>query len=549
MLRSSPGLAGAAVGGVVLAPFLALAVPFQVGLVLQFAVIVAILAGVWLAFPGQSWVAYWPPLVRWGLLLYAGAALYGLAVGLLAANSLRHVLSQTAALLLLPAGAVAFAGGGRAHPQAVAWGCAAAVPLGLGVHLVAVAFPGLGWGDPIERFRFLLKNDAGIAGAAPLVAMTLLACWLATRRRWALAAWLGAMLLVAGIMSRGGWLTTAVGMVGVSLLLARRPALVLGGVAAAGVSLVAGWSVASHVLGQRQRVVLREGTLAAARADAEPRYRAVAPAGESAWLPLAQHVPVRGAGLEIAVAYAGPAGAEAQVVLEPDASPVPAERALLTLAGAGKWRIASRLLPAPAPGTRLNFSLHVPSGGLGWAVYGLEVRELPTAADLYWRQLQRRAGELVVGLTAPRSDRNLDYRARELEAVLAQWRAAPLARRLVGHGLGATFPFPNSSWDDQGRRIAVGEASYIHNFYVFLGFKLGIVGGAALVGLVAVLTWAWREALRRHQPAPDRAAAVTLAVGLASYLLWSVTSPEIYDFRVAPLWGILVSVAAGRRKE
>jgi hypothetical protein len=542
MQRSSPWVVSAAVSGVVLAPFLALAVPFQAGLVLQFAVIVALLAGVWLGVGVRPPFGDWPRLVRLGLGLYGGAALYGLAVGLLAANPLRHVLSQTAALLLLPAAAVAFAGGAREHPHALAWGFAAAVPLALVVHLLAIAFPALGWGDPIERFRFLLRNDAGMAGAAPLVAMTLGGYWLATRHRWAFAAWVGVVLLVAGIMSRGGWLATGVGVVGVAVFLARRPARFLGGVAAAAVLLVVVWWFAAGVVGQRGRVVRREGTVAATQADEEPRYRAVATGDESAWVQLAERMPVGGAGLELEVAYSGAGGGGAQVVLALDASPVPAEPALLALPPCGGRCTAIRLLPTPTSAALLDLALSVPEGGGSWAVYGWEVRQFPTLLDVYWRQLQLRARELAVGLVAPQRDRNLDYRARELEAVVARWHAAPLARRLLGHGLGATFPFPNSSWDEHGRRITVPEASYIHNFFVFLGFKLGVGGLAALAGLAVLLVWAWREGRRLDERMVPWPAAV-LAVGLAVYLLWSVSSPEIYDFRVAPLWGMLLATA------
>lgn len=144
-------------------------------------------------------------------------------------------------------------------------------------------------------------------------------------------------------------------------------------------------------------------------------------------------------------------------------------------------------------------------------------------------------------LGSPAIDGGVSYRVLELRAILSEWRRASLGRLLVGQGLGATFAFDNLTWTPDGRQVRVPEASYIHNFYLFLAFKLGLAGVAALTGLLSIAWWVIGAVHRGG----GRGSSVWIAAGAGAawlaYLAWSVTSPEIYNFRVAPLWGAVLA--------
>jgi O-antigen ligase len=140
-------------------------------------------------------------------------------------------------------------------------------------------------------------------------------------------------------------------------------------------------------------------------------------------------------------------------------------------------------------------------------------------------------GRLLTG----RVDRSVSLRLAESRSLLARLRTSGWPSRLFGHGLGATF--------DAGRGTG-DSTNYVHNFYLFLLFKLGLVGTVLVLAAFALWCRYLLVALlarRAGTPARVRLAAA-LAAWLA-YLLWSVSSPEILDFRIAPLWGLLLAAA------
>ncbi|MCB1036280.1 MAG: hypothetical protein KDD47_20820, partial [Acidobacteria bacterium] len=121
---------------------------------------------------------------------------------------------------------------------------------------------------------------------------------------------------------------------------------------------------------------------------------------------------------------------------------------------------------------------------------------------------------------------SVEFRLAESRELWSRFRTADLAHKLFGHGLGATF------------RVAGQELHYIHNFYAFLLFKLGLVGGLML--LAGVVVWVRALLRRRGSPEGGMEAAALAAIWL-SYLVWALVSPEILDFRLAPLFGLLLA--------
>jgi peptidoglycan biosynthesis protein MviN/MurJ (putative lipid II flippase) len=90
----------------------------------------------------------------------------------------------------------------------------------------------------------------------------------------------------------------------------------------------------------------------------------------------------------------------------------------------------------------------------------------------------------------------------------------------------------------------VEHPNYIHNFYVFLLFKLGLVGMAAVVSAIVLWIQSPLSHLRTLPPgSPDRVFLAAVVAAWVSYAIWSLASPEILDFRMAPLWGFLVGAS------
>jgi len=209
-----------------------------------------------------------------------------------------------------------------------------------------------------------------------------------------------------------------------------------------------------------------------------------------------------------------------------------------SLLGSGSWSHLSLFARLPDDVEWLSVGVRTAEGD--WQVTSLRVMGYESELAWWLRRLSWRARSLVQAVEAPDTVGTLRYRIQEWQSVYEEWRQSTWQRNLLGHGLGAVFSFENVGWDDQGRRISLPEASYIHNFYVFLGFKLGVAGLAALAGLLILAGWTARRAwMVRDRPGCWFAAAA--AAGWVAYLLWSATSPEILSFRMAPLWGVVVA--------
>jgi O-antigen ligase len=85
----------------------------------------------------------------------------------------------------------------------------------------------------------------------------------------------------------------------------------------------------------------------------------------------------------------------------------------------------------------------------------------------------------------------------------------------------------------------------MHNFYLFLGVKLGVFGLIALIGILVIVAATTSRAVRAHRlSSGDNWILIAAAVSWCCYLMWSWTSPEIYDFRIAPIWGALIAASA-----
>jgi len=226
-----------------------------------------------------------------------------------------------------------------------------------------------------------------------------------------------------------------------------------------------------------------------------------------------------------------------------DAEGSPLRTAWTELATPGDWRELERIEAAPAAARACRLLARFSQETRGfWKLTGLELyrlgpRELgPLVSQV--RYTHRRLASLVTLDLG--GDASLAFRLGESGYLLGRFAQAPLAVQLFGHGLGATFSLPARTATDPPGLQPTEDLNYIHNFYVFLLYKLGVAG--ALLVLLAIGVWAWKlVATARRLPAGvSRGLVVALAASWIAYCIWSVTSPEILDFRIAPLWGLLL---------
>jgi hypothetical protein len=572
-----------------LAPGVGLLLPFELGLRAQAGVITAVVAMA--AWSGRRHLATaareLPSPVRWGLLLYTVAAVWGTLVGASCGGSARDVAAQSLAMLLLPMAAVAFSTVEALRDRVLWIGLGIATAVALSAHLASLfqtAAGGAVQQGIVEPYRFRLGAGVTLAGAAlPALLLTL------ARLRGQASAAAGVVAVLAGALligslSRGQWAAALLGVVALSVLdrdrWVRAAVMLLLALAAAGagLALARGWGLKELARLDFDRAPARAEGGRGGEAGELPVAGVLAlpdgPARRSKML-IASLDPGAARAVELRARLRGPAGTLARLRLagEDEAGKTVLE-AWLPIPGSGDWTRAGGVVFL-APEVR-NLRVGIWSDRGSWLMDELAVsavgsravatlrwwlgrpvkverrgRQGPTASR-WLEAVSGRVGLLVVGLDDPGADSGLGYRLAEWLAIRRHWAQQPWWRRLVGQGLGARFAFVNPSWDAAGRSVRRPNASYVHNLYVFYAFKLGAAGALALAGLLTIVGWTLRQAWsRREVPLrwwlPAGAAATWLA-----YLLWGLTSPEVVDFRIAPLLGALVAAcctAAGQARE
>ena len=512
-------------------PFASFWLPFQTGLWVRGVTVATIVAALIAAGHRDivRAVREAPRAVRLGLLLYSAATIYGAAVGMALGNPIRYVVTQTASMLILPASFVGFCTGTRLNLKGLATGLGLGGAVALAVHL---GFLVAHRGEPSvagEALRLALPNDVSLTGVAVMATLMSLAWWYEVRNVVAACAATASACLLVGSMSRGAWLVSAGAIVLAWWLSSRRAWWTLALVAAAPLLCVAALVAASSLVSGRGLSLVGPGL----------EVRPHGP-GEQA-TDLKRNVVVTGRPVEIDFAASGSTSPRPVLFVEArnTAGVVTSFnfRAPTSCADCAGARFV-QFLP---PGTvRLDFWVWQ-AGGNG-EVLTLGARELPGALAGWLRTVDLRLRTTATALTHPAEDGTMQYRLSELAAVRRVWAAAPAVRRISGQGLGAVIEFPNSSWDNHGHRIVVPVASYLHNFYVFLGFKLGIAGLAALAGLLLVAGWSLSSAwvVRSHG---GSALASAAAACWCAYLAWAVTSPEIINANTATFLGALVAAS------
>lgn len=551
------------VAAVVLAPFATTALEFRSSLRVQAGLLVAIVAVAALMSLRAS-KPRWDELpagIRWGLVLYLSATFLGTFQGLVLHTPSEPLLGQVVALLLLPLAAIPGLGRASGMQPRQFW-------IGLFVGTTAGASVQLVWGTwqlltSETPTRFFLTNSVSVVGVGLLAIAGGVAGWRHSDHR--LRVWSRASTVVVGSLVLASSLRSL-------WILAPLTAL-LTILTCHGLTMRRTVSVASAA------VVALGGVIAAA-------------AGAEAWL----------AGTtadweEVALdSTFGPDHHRMDgILVESDGpvvrgrTPIDSERApawlvAVTARGEGRGTAVLRFLPTDPSGQRLSrLSVHLPAGleeqtyaGVvtspqgatqavvelrtwdrahgQWVMTELRLRAIPNTwlAALVGQYLHLRH-RVAAPLRALRADDRLldptvSFRIVESQRVLAAWHDASWSRKLFGSGLGALVELDVDGFDNRGNWIHYDSVNYLHNWYLFLLYKLGVVGGAAmLAAFLWWVVWGFKTALRSSSETRWVFAATGSA--LAVHLVWSVTSPELLDFRFTPVWGWLLASAVSAWRE
>jgi O-antigen ligase len=141
--------------------------------------------------------------------------------------------------------------------------------------------------------------------------------------------------------------------------------------------------------------------------------------------------------------------------------------------------------------------------------------------------------ERLSTISSPLRSLSVRERVAETSAVLALIPGSPI----IGHGLGAEVSYMSPV----AHRVLT--RTYTHNAYLYMLYKLGIVGlGAFAVFYVRALRRVWQSV----REAGDGAARIAMTAGLAlllAFLPLSLTSPQYYDKSSALIIALILGAA------
>lgn len=554
----TPRFLAAALAGAVAVPFLTLALPFRLALAVQAALLLGIFLAlaVWALLNAGGrrhlWLTPAPGLAAAGVAFWTAAAGLGAAVGLASGNAPARVAGQLLSMGLLPVGFVAArtmvlglpADERKTLRQTFARALVAAVSAAAALQLLLWLFSaGLRGGASV---RAHLANSVSVSSLVPLALIFSLALPEAVRSRslrWACWGVLGIVLVASAV--RGAWIAAVAGLViwvllDVAVLKSRRGlrglALLAGAGAVAALFLLAAGRYLDaprpNVLPWPERVSQQFRTSLSLEGEGRLSWSSDL---RRAWV--GTFFPVEPETLYRLRAEAGGSSAgPAFVVLSWRDDEGERTGGLQLRLPPTEEALPSAVYGRPPPGTTQAVLLVgnvKPEPGGQWRVAELRVEPLGPAWSAPLVQQAAYLRHRILSLAGAAGDplkhrRTLSFRAAESRRLLELWRESSWTRRLLGHGLGAEFTL-------DGERL-----HYVHNFYLFALYKLGLLGSLLALGGGALWTASALLASRCRSAASAFAAAA--AAAWLAYWLWSVSSPEILNFRLAPLWGLLTGL-------
>jgi hypothetical protein len=147
------------------------------------------------------------------------------------------------------------------------------------------------------------------------------------------------------------------------------------------------------------------------------------------------------------------------------------------------------------------------------------------------------------------ADMTLSYREGETNALLHLFSAATPSAKTFGRGPGFAFVSKDVGLDDEGNLAPRSATNYIHNFYLFLLLKLGLFGAAVLLVLLALwIGWTVQET-RASRREPQKTFLTAASAVWSAAVIWNLVCPEFIDFRMAPLWGLLIAATVNAAEQ
>ncbi len=553
-----------AVAAVVLMPFVTVGLGFRSSLVAQAAGILAVVAATLPALvtvEGRRRVLAAPLPLILGVAAVGVATVGGSVVGLLRGHALTQIAGQALSMGLLPLAAVGGLAAWRGSLEK-RWrtGLLAAMTLGCWIQLLwgVVEIAVLG-----EPSRLFLPNSVSVIGPA-LMGLCFSLVSISDPNRWMRRlAWLATssiLLVILGSSLRSLWILAPLTIVGLVIgwrgVRTRETAIAIAAVLVLGLGMAgavwrlhawAGRDLPDDLQRAPCTLFSRAGTCVDGKLDfvlrGTRRLRFDAPVD----LPEAEawRVIVRGRGegqgaMVIALLFFDDSGSEVGRI------PVPIRAA--EGRGAG---FAVGTVPPSWTEARLRLSRWKGTTGR-WRLESVECSALesPAMARLAGKALavEERARSLARAARTGRAggDATLAFRWHESLKIVEAVAEGSWVDRLFGHGLGATIHLDIDGFDNRGHWVHYDDVNYIHNWYLFLLFKLGILGSILVLGsLIGWIVWTLGRVFRADDPGVRALLAASAAAWIV-YAVWSLTSPEILDFRMAPLWGWLLVVCASR---
>jgi hypothetical protein len=217
----------------------------------------------------------------------------------------------------------------------------------------------------------------------------------------------------------------------------------------------------------------------------------------------------------------------------------------------GQWQTVHKTVRSPNGSTAMQVIVGTKDGSPGtWSFRKPTVTYLGSALIVtihrQWSSLTNRYGRLaeLALLNKVTASPSLAFRVKETQTVWSRFVDAPLVYQLLGHGLGATFQHRIGSFKDPDRTRKSAHQNYIHSYYMYLLFKVGVFGAALIIGAAGYFLWSLLSTVRAHPPGLTRGRVAAVAAAWVGYLAWGIVAPELADFRIAPLWGLAIAAAA-----
>jgi O-antigen ligase len=114
---------------------------------------------------------------------------------------------------------------------------------------------------------------------------------------------------------------------------------------------------------------------------------------------------------------------------------------------------------------------------------------------------------------------------------------------VTGVGLGAEVSFYSPMYNPTTGLMGLQYVSaYVHNSYLFLLFKLGLVGTVPFLALLAITSWR-AVGLVRHGAPPVRGVGLASISSIVMLLLLGLTGPHLTSTEAVPLLaGVVAAV-------